>query len=189
MEGARAAKDETERLDFEEGVQFAQKVMAAFPQLELRLPDYTFSDPVDIKGSKRTVRFMTFGGGHTDSDAFLLLPLERVIFTGDLLVVNNHPALFKGHPRKWLDILMQMKALQPIYLIPGHGPLATPSDLAKMERYIRETLQMAELHWHQGGTIESAAALQPPAFTKGWDNSDIFGANMKFLHEVVQQTI
>lgn len=189
MEGAKAAKDEAEKLDFEEGVQFAQRIMDAFPRLELRLPNYTFNDSVEIKGSHRTARFVTFGGGHTDSDAVLLLPAERVIFTGDLLVVNNHPALFKGHPWQWLDILAQIKALAPLYLVPGHGALATLSDLILMERYLKETMQMAELNWRRGGTPESAAALPPPAFTTGWDNSDIFGANMKFLHETVQPKV
>lgn len=187
IESAKTAKDEDTRVDFEEGVQFAQKVINTFPQLEPRLPNHTFNDVVEIKGGKRTVKFITFGGGHTDSDALLYLPVERIIFVGDLLVVNNHPALFNGHPQKWLEILAQIKALDPLYLLPGHGELATPSDISQMERYINETLRMAEQNWREGGTAESAMILQPPAFTDGWENSDIFGTNMKFLHEVVQQ--
>jgi cyclase len=188
-EGAKTAKDEAERLDFEDGVRFAQRIIDTFPQLELRLPDHTFNDQLEFKGAKRTIKFSTFGGGHTDSDALLHLPAERIIFTGDLLVVKNHSALFKGHPRKWLDILGKIKALDPVYLVPGHGELGTLADVALTERYIKETLQMAEQNWREGGTAERAAALQPPAFTNGWDNSDIFAANMKFLHEVVQQRI
>jgi glyoxylase-like metal-dependent hydrolase (beta-lactamase superfamily II) len=170
-------------------VQFAQRVINAFPQLELRLPDYTFNDFVEIKGTKRTVEFLTFGGGHTDSDALLYLPAERVLLAGDLLVVDNHPALFKGHPRKWLEILAHIKALDPLYLMPGHGELASISDISQIERYITDTFQMAEQNWRQGGNPESASTLQPPAFTNGWANSDIFGTNMKFLHELVQQEI
>ena len=55
-----------------------------------------------------------------------------------------------------------------------------------LERYLAETLQLAEQNWREGGTAESAAALHSPSFTEGWDNADAFERNMKFLHEEVQ---
>ena len=110
-ESAKVAKNEAERLDYEDGVRFAQSIIDTFPQLELRLPDHTFTDRIEFKGSKRNVELITFGGGHTDSDAFLHLPTEKIIFTGDLLVVKNHPDLTSGHPREWLNILARIKTL------------------------------------------------------------------------------
>jgi glyoxylase-like metal-dependent hydrolase (beta-lactamase superfamily II) len=189
IEGARTATDKAEKLDFEEGVTFAGRIINTFPQLEARLPDRVFDNQLEFRGTKRTIKFITYGGGHTDSDAILHVPTDRIIFTGDLLVVKNHPALFKGHPRKWLEILVKLKELDPVYLIPGHGEPGTQGEITLTERYIRETLHMAEQNWQEGGTGESAAALRPPVFTEGWENGDIFGTNMKFLHEVVQQKL
>ncbi len=186
-ESARVAKDEAERLDHEDSVRFAQSIIDTFPQLEMRLPDHTFTDRVEFKGTKRSVEFVTFGGGHTDSDAFLHLPAERIIFTGDLLVVKNHPDLTHGHLRGWLDILAKIKAIDPICLIPGHGELGTLDDVTIIESYINNLLQMAENNLREGGTAESVAALQPPVFTEGWNNADAFERNMKFLHEEVQR--
>jgi glyoxylase-like metal-dependent hydrolase (beta-lactamase superfamily II) len=186
-EGARNAKDEAERIDYEEGVQFAQRVIDTFPQLELRLPNKTISDRMEFKGNKRSAEFITFGGGHTDSDAFLYLPGERIIFTGDLVVVKNHPGMSNGHPREWLNILAKIKALDPVCLVPGHGELGTLADIELIERYLNELLQMAEQNVRDGGTAESAAELQLPAFTEGWNNSEGFGLNMKFLHEEIQR--
>lgn len=186
-ESARVAKDEAERLDFEDGVRFAQAIINTFPQLKMRLPDHTFTDRLEFKGTKRTIEFVTLGGGHTDSDAFLHLPAERLIFTGDLLVVKNHPDLTYGHPRDWLDILAKIKSLDPICLIPGHGELGTLADVAAIERYLNDLLRIAEENSRESGTAESAVALQPPPFTEGWNNADAFGRNMKFLHEVVRQ--
>lgn len=185
-ESAKVAKDEAERLDYEDGVRFAQSIIDTFPQLKLRLPDHTFIDRVEFKGSKRTAEFITFGGGHTDSDAFLHLPAERIIFTGDLLVVRNHPGMQDGHPREWLRILAKIKALGTACLVPGHGELGTPADVSLIERYLNELWSMAEQNWREGGTAESAAALQPPAFTESWNNIESFERNMKFLYEEVQ---
>jgi len=186
-ESAKVAKDEAERLDYEDGVRFAQSIIDTFPQIKLRLPDHTFTDRVEFKGSKRTAEFITFGGGHTDSDAFLYLPEERIIFTGDLLVVKNHPDLTSGHPREWLNILARIKTLNPARLVPGHGELATMDDIAAKERYINTLINMAEQNLHEGGTAESAAALPPPALTEGMENEDAFERNMRFLHEEVQR--
>ncbi|MEP6896721.1 MAG: MBL fold metallo-hydrolase, partial [Chloroflexota bacterium] len=37
-ESAKTAKDEVERLDYEDGVRFAQSIIETFPQIKLRLP-------------------------------------------------------------------------------------------------------------------------------------------------------
>jgi len=187
QEGAKTAKDEAERLDYEEGVQFAQKVIDAFPQLEPRLPDQTFDDQFEIKGPKRTIQFITFGGGHTDSDALLYLPDDRILFTGDIFVIRNHSGMQNGHPHAWLGILKQIREMEPVHLVPGHGELGTVADISPMENYINELLNMAEKNWREDGTAEDAAALQPPAFTEGWANAESFKKNMKFLHNFVQQ--
>ena len=118
-------------------------------------------------------KFITFGGGHTDSDAFLYLPAERIIFTGDLVVVKNYPGLSSSHHREWLDILAKIKSLDPVCLVPGHGQLGTFADVALIERYINELLQMVERNWHDGGIVESVTALQPPAFTEGSENATV----------------
>jgi glyoxylase-like metal-dependent hydrolase (beta-lactamase superfamily II) len=165
-------------LDYEDSVRFAQSIIDTFPQLQLRLPDHTFSDRVEFKGSKRTAEFVTFGGGHTESDAILYLPAERIIFTGDLLVIKNHPDLTQGDPHTWLDILAKVKALNPAHLIPGHGEIGTLDDVIMIERYIKELLQMAEQN-----QFEEISTLKPPAFTEGWENADAFEENMKFLLE------
>jgi glyoxylase-like metal-dependent hydrolase (beta-lactamase superfamily II) len=185
-ESAKVAKDEAERLDYEDGVRFAQTIIDTFPQLELRLPDHTFTDKMEFKGTKCTVEFVTYGGGHTDSDAFLHLPAEQIIFTGDLLATKFQPGMSSSHPQEWLKILAKIKALNPIQLMPGHGELATLADVELIEQYINELLQMAKQNQHTGGTAESAAALQPPTFTEGWNNAEAFELNMKFLHELSQ---
>ena len=186
MESARVAKDETERLDHQDSVRFAKSIIDTFPQLELRLPDHTITDRVEFKGTKRTVEFITFGGGHTDSDAFLYLPVERIIFTGDLLVVKNHPDLTHGNPYNWLNVFVKIKMLEPVHLVPGHGEIGTLADVTLIESYINALLQMAGKNFYEGGTAESAAALQPPSSTEGWDNADAFELNMRFLHEIAQ---
>jgi hypothetical protein len=83
--------------------------------------------------------------------------------------------------------LANITSLDPICLIPGHGELGTLADVAAIERYINELLQMAERNVVESGTAEHAVALQPPSFTEGWNNAEAFERNMKFLQEVIQK--
>jgi len=185
-EQAKAAQDETERLDHEDSVRFAQSIIDTSPQLEMRLPDHTITDRLEFKGTKRTAEFITYGGGHTDSDAFLFLPAEKIIFTGDLLVVKNHPDLTYGNPHEWLNIFAKIRTLEPACLMRGHGEIGALADVTLIEHYINSLLQTAEQNWREDGTVESVVALQPPSFTEGWNNIDAFERNMKFLHELMQ---
>ena len=162
-------------------MRFAQAIINTFPQLEMRLPTRTFTERVAFTGTQRTSEFVTLGGGHTESDAFLHLPAERLIFTGDLLVVRNHPYLTHGHPRDWLTILAKIKALDPVCLIPGHGELGTLAEVGAVERYLNELLWLAEENSGPCHPAESALAVQPPSFTAGWEHADAFEQNIKFL--------
>jgi glyoxylase-like metal-dependent hydrolase (beta-lactamase superfamily II) len=134
----------------------------------------------------RTAELITFGGGHTDSDAFLFLPADRIVFAGDLVSVKNHPGLSSSHTQIWLDILAKIKSLAPIWIVPGHGEPGTVGDVVLIERYLNETMQMVEKNLSEGGTAENVIALTPPLFTEGWGNADGFAGNLKSLHVRMQ---
>lgn len=182
-ERSRNAKDEAERKDYAEGVQFAQSIIDTFPQLSLRLPSHTFTDRVEFKGSLRTAELITFGGGHTASDAILYLPAERIVFMGDLLVTKHHPDLTDGSPHTWLDILEKVKTLEPTRLIPGHGKLGTVKDITTLQRYIKDLLNIAE---HERITGKRVDASQPPAYTARWDNAEAYEKNLEFVRGLHQ---
>ena len=99
--------------------------MQALPVLEIIPPHLTFDDRLTISGTKRHVELLTYGGGHTPSDAMLYLPEDRVLFTGDLLCVQAHPMLTQGDPHEWLRILDRIEQLDFEIAVPGHGPVGT----------------------------------------------------------------
>jgi len=64
--------------------------LEALPTLTLRFPDQTFEEKVVFHGTHKTVELLTWGGGHSSSDSFLLLPAERIAFMGDLGFFQFH---------------------------------------------------------------------------------------------------
>jgi glyoxylase-like metal-dependent hydrolase (beta-lactamase superfamily II) len=150
--------------------------------LELRLPDVTFADHLILHGAGRSAQVISYGGGHTPSDAFVYLPEARVVFTGDLLSVRSHPS-FYGDPRAWIRILSQIEALDIEVAVPGHGPVGGKGDLVRMRQYIADLLDLAAKTVAAGGTKEQATAVPMPDAYQGWAAPSVFRENMGTLYD------
>ncbi|MBN1963200.1 MAG: MBL fold metallo-hydrolase, partial [Anaerolineae bacterium] len=143
--------------------------------LALRLPDTTFDERLTVYGETRTVELLTFGGGHTDSDAVLWLPEERILFAADLLFHGSHPWIGDGHPDEWVRILGDLEALEPETVVPGHGPLATVAAFDEQRRYFPVLRAAAEQVMAAGGSAKDAAL--PDAFSH-LEGADGFNRNL-----------
>jgi cyclase len=111
---------------------FAELVHTELPSLELRYPYETFDD---VRGFGRATA-ITYGGGHTLSDAFLWLPEERILFAADLIVVGGHPWVGDGDVRAWPAILERIAALGPETIVPGHGDVSGPESIDFVRGYV-----------------------------------------------------
>ena len=58
----------------------------------------------------------------TPGDAFVFLPVEKVLLTGDILVSPIPFAIGGVYPATWTEALEKLKRLDPKVIIPGHGP-------------------------------------------------------------------
>jgi cyclase len=98
------------------------------------LPQVTFADETQVFLGGKEVAAKYVGRGHTNGDAVVYFPSERVLHTGDLFVSQGAPfcdTANGGSIKDW-DATIQ-KALQYDFdtVIPGHGPVAKKADLAK----------------------------------------------------------
>ncbi len=103
------------------------------------LPTLTFADSLDIFMGGRQIQVRHPGRAITPGDAYLVLPRERVLVTGDLLVNPITFALF-CHPSGWIGALERLDALDATWIIPGHGAPMRDENLlhATHELLVRE---------------------------------------------------
>jgi cyclase len=94
--------------------------------LELRSPARTFEDRLE---PARSCELVTLGGGHTESDAFLVLADRGVAVVRDLLCVGMHPWMGHGDPERWIEIVDELETLDVDRFVPGHGRVATVADV------------------------------------------------------------
>ena len=155
---------------------------AALPELTLRLPDITFEQRLTLHGADRTVEILSYGGGHTSSDAFLWLPAERVAFLGDLLGVRTHPSFGQADLEEWDTILERIEALDITTAVPGHGAVGTLADIATLRQYLSDMETLVDEAIVRGETAEQVAALPPPAPYENWAARTIFTDNLRHLY-------
>lgn len=98
-------------------------------------PDVTFTDQLTIHLGDREIQVRHRERAVTPGDAFLYLPKERILVTGDLLV-NPISFALSVYPSGWVRTLEWMDALDPAVIVPGHG------DVLKDEALLHATLDI-----------------------------------------------
>jgi len=105
------------------GRQFAGGGKANF-RTDYYFPDITYKERTDITigGSRAQLRHAR---GETDDHTWVFFPENRVLCTGDLFIwaVPNagNPQKVQRYAAEWAAALREMAALNPNFLLPGHG--------------------------------------------------------------------
>jgi cyclase len=145
-----------------------REIAESIDTLTLRLPDQTFEERKLLQGTRRTAAVVTYGGGHTASDAFLIIPAERLAFMGDLLFVQSHLWIGHGNPQEWRYILKEIQQLDLRVCVPGHGPIGSPANFPAVVGYLEAVEQIVSNALENGTSAEEAAATPTPAAYVDW---------------------
>jgi cyclase len=140
---------------------------AEFPELgevKLTLPTETFDDLLELGRAE----VVTYGGGHTESDAVIWLADAAVLLAADLVVIDRHAWVGDGDAGSWREILARLGELDPEVVVPGHGPVGAAGDLDLMDAYLELLLRL------------EPGAPMPPEFGDLGD-PDMFERNMTAL--------
>ena len=156
---------------------------AALPTLQLHPPNITFEGRLVFHGSRRRAELLTYGGGHTESDAFLYLPQDRIAFLGDLVQVGAHPMMAQGDPADWDRVLEQIGLLELETVVPGHGAVGDAWAIVRTRQYITDLQNLVLAVRAADGDLAAVAALALPAPYAAWESPSVFSANLRFLYE------
>lgn len=182
----RTLQDVTQRNAIEIAVRDQRAFLDSLSRLKVRLPDWTFEQQLVLHGEKRVAELITFGSGHTDSDAILYLPGEKIVFVGDLLFNGQHAWMGSGHPAAWLAVLDEIAAFNPSIVVPGHGPVGSLDDFADQRADI-EAVQAAVADLLERYPVEPeewdvTEGLSIPASVSHLDAEDRFRGSVLALY-------
>jgi glyoxylase-like metal-dependent hydrolase (beta-lactamase superfamily II) len=134
-------KELVETTGAERLAQNKQRYAEEFPEIleiELMPPTETFEDLVELGRAE----VVTYGRGHTESDAVVWLADVGVLLAADLVVIDSHAWVGDGDVNSWCRILTALEELDPAVVVPGHGPVGTGDDIALVDAYLARLLEL-----------------------------------------------
>ncbi len=171
-------KETSKLLDLKNDYKFLSNIMK--PGVQLRLPDITFEEKLTFYGEDRQAELITLGTGHSPGDVIMYLPQEKVCFMGDLLFESFHPWLGTGDPENFISILGKLLDMDIEIFIPGHGVIATKSDIELEIKYIKELIALVDEKKAKGETADTVTLYDISPEFRDWDGL-CFKWNVDFL--------
>jgi glyoxylase-like metal-dependent hydrolase (beta-lactamase superfamily II) len=159
-----------------------------FGEVRLRRPDTTFIGRSSRNVGGRLVELIEVGPAHTPGDLIVNVPDASIVFTGDILFVGVTPIMWDGPVANWINAIDTITSLNPATVVPGHGPLATPTDLTALRDYWSWVEAGATEHHRNGLTAYQAAVtmLESQQFATSpwarWDTPELLVGNVAAVY-------
>ena len=160
-EQVRAETDPELKADLRRQHRAQQDYLAAIPEVRPTPPNITLDRKLTLfqvvaEGS-REIQLIHPGRAHTAGDVLVLLPQERIVFTGDMMLPGI-AYMGDGHVDEWPEALARLKSLDFDIWLPGHGPVMhDKAFIDYFQSYLRDLWRRVAAKHRRGVPVETAA--------------------------------
>ncbi|GGJ35873.1 MBL fold metallo-hydrolase [Paenarthrobacter histidinolovorans] len=116
----------------------------------------TFVDELTVDVGGTEVQIINLGPAHTEGDSVVFVPSERVLYSGDLLFIGGTPISWAGPISNWVTACDRMIALEPEFVVPGHGPVVEAAGIHQVRDYLTWVQDEATQRHEKGMSPEDA---------------------------------
>jgi len=136
------------------------------------LPTVTYSNRMTLRQEDQKLTLVNYGPAHTDGDTIIYISPANVAMVGDIFSNHFYPIIdlsTGGSIDGMIHALDQILAQtdERTKIVPGHGPVATRSDLQNYRDMLVEVRQRMKVLVAAGKTMDEAVAAAP---TKDFDS-------------------
>ena len=153
-----------------------------FRGIELKLPTRTFEGRLDLRVGDVEVQLIEVGPAHTRGDVLVHLPGLRTVFTGDILFADAHPLVWEGPVANWIAACRAVIDLDPVTVVPGHGPLADTASVKRELEYLEFISAEARQRYDAGLSVDEAARDISLSAFDGWLDAERIYINVHTLY-------
>jgi glyoxylase-like metal-dependent hydrolase (beta-lactamase superfamily II) len=104
------------------------------------------------------VELHELGPAHTGGDVIVHVPAASTAFVGDLAFIGGTPIVWAGPLANWCAAIDHIIDLGVDTIVPGHGPVCGPGELAEVGRYLAWVDAEATGRFHAGMSAAEAVA-------------------------------
>lgn len=137
------------------------------------LPVITFSDHISIHFNQDTLDVFHLGQGHTDGDSVVKWEKANVIHMGDLFFKDRFPYIdldgggsVVGYRDNVAAVIAKID--DNAQIIPGHGDLASKSDLLKFKHMLDDSINWMRANKVNGLSLDEIKNIGVPEQYKTW---------------------
>jgi glyoxylase-like metal-dependent hydrolase (beta-lactamase superfamily II) len=112
----------TDRKEYERMVEDAEEIDVEYKRARVTSPNVVFDESLRIYLGDKPIELLKLGHGNTEGDIVMWLPNEKIVATGDIVVMPS-PYAFNVPPRPWAATLKKINELNYEILVPGHGAI------------------------------------------------------------------
>lgn len=134
------------------------EIQKQLDEVQIVKPELSFTGRLIMQRGGREIHFV-YLGGHTPATSGVYLPDEKMLFTGDLVVVNEHPSLGQCDSEIWLKKLRWLRKQKFSMIVPGHGDLCNVEASEPVSEYIRTMRAKVRKQYKSGRTKAEAAVV------------------------------
>jgi len=145
-------------------------------------PTEVFDRELNLKVGSKEVQLVNVGPAHTRGDVLVHVPGDRTVFTGDILFIGGHPAVWAGPVSNWIRACDLILSWDVETIVPGHGPVTDKNGVIALKRYF-EYLTVEARERFDAGMDENDAArdISLDAFGS-WIDSERIVVNVNALY-------
>jgi glyoxylase-like metal-dependent hydrolase (beta-lactamase superfamily II) len=125
------------------------------------LPNITFSERLSVYLSgvmrRERIDLFYFGPAHTDGDAIVYFPDEKVAFIGDLIFIGREPLIHRHKNGSSFGLVKALNAILSLdaeIFVHGHGDLATKKDILGVIQSVEEKQIRIQALVKEGKTLD-----------------------------------
>ncbi len=150
--------------------------------------DRQFDDRLSLTLGGVSIEIHHVGQAHTPGDAFVWLPGESTLFSGDIVYIGRMLGVMPhSNSRSWIAVFNTMAAFAPTHLVPGHGPA---TDLATARKdtlsYLVGLREQVEAFMDEGRGIEEIGSLDQSAFAYLVSYDELKGRNAQQVFQEME---
>jgi cyclase len=146
------------RAQEEEKLKSAEARLALYRELRLVPPPILFTGKLILRLGGETVEIVFPGPAHTDDNAWVHFPGQKVVHMGDMVFFKLHPYIdwqAGSNTANWIAQLKIVENLPIEKVIPGHGVVAGQEALTEQARYLTDLRAAVAAEIKKGATLEA----------------------------------
>ncbi len=145
-------------------------------------PTETFDGEMALKVGDKPIHLIEVGPAHTRGDVLVHSPVDRTVFTGDILFIEGTPIMWQGPVANWIKACRLIEGMDVDHIVPGHGPMTDKAGVAGVRSYLEYVRDQARSRFDAGMDAFTAARDIELQEYSAWSEPERIAVNVDSLY-------